>query len=74
MNNVPRPFPLAGASDKHGTVIIVGAGAAGLSAAHHLKNFGFQVRLSNRGVRYQTEAALATEWSVVLIDFKKSFI
>lgn len=42
MRNVPRPFPFPDV-DGRGTILVVGAGAAGLSAAYHLRNFGFQV-------------------------------
>ena len=42
MRSVPRPFPFPDV-DRRGTILVVGAGAAGLSAAYHLRNFGFQV-------------------------------
>lgn len=44
LSNMPRPFPLA-AGVTSGTVLIVGAGTAGLAAAYHLRNFGFQVKI-----------------------------
>lgn len=42
LNNVPRPFPIAGKGGR-GKVLVIGAGAAGLSAAFHLRNHGYQV-------------------------------
>ncbi len=41
IKNMPRPFPLAPPTRE--TVIIIGAGTAGLAAAYHLRNFGYQV-------------------------------
>ena len=40
--NMPRPLPFA-AGLKPEKVLVVGAGTAGLAAAYHLRNFGYQV-------------------------------
>ena len=39
---MPRPFPF-GNPPRPEIVLIVGAGTAGLAAAYHLRNFGYQV-------------------------------
>ena len=39
--NKQGPFPLALPTRE--SVIIIGAGTAGLAAAHHLRKFGYQV-------------------------------
>ena len=45
VTNMPRPLPFA-AGLKRETVLVVGAGTAGLAAAYHLRNFGYQVYAS----------------------------
>ena len=40
--NMPRPLPFT-SGVKPETVLVVGAGTAGLAAAYHLRNFGYQV-------------------------------
>ena len=42
LKNMPRPFPITGRGGR-GKVLVIGAGAAGLSAAYHLRNHGYQV-------------------------------
>lgn len=44
ITNVPRPFPLA-SGVRTCSVLVVGAGTAGLAAAYHLRNFGYKVVL-----------------------------
>lgn len=49
LNDMPRPFPFSSTTGTNGRgkkVIIVGAGPAGLAAAYHLRNFGYDVRSS----------------------------
>lgn len=43
LQNPPIPFPLYGCPERKSDVIVIGAGSAGLSAAHHLRNFGYKV-------------------------------
>jgi len=45
MKNVARPLPFPNI-DGRGTVLVVGAGASGLSAAYHLRNHGYQVNIT----------------------------
>eukprot|EP00731_Ephydatia_muelleri_P010985 Em0005g1571a len=43
--SAPRPFTFISNLDKKSTVLIIGAGAAGIAAAHHLSNFGHRVKI-----------------------------
>lgn len=44
MVHAPRPFPFVNTGKRKSSVLIVGAGSAGLAAAYHLRNFGHQVQ------------------------------
>lgn len=43
--SAPRPFHFISNLDKKSTVLIIGAGTAGIAAAHHLSNFGHRVKI-----------------------------
>ena len=47
MTHVPRPFPSEGSQERKSSVLIVGAGPAGLASANHLRNFGYKVSQFN---------------------------
>ena len=47
VNDMPRPLPFSpNFSGRGSSVVVVGAGPAGLAAAFHLRNFGYKVCLS----------------------------
>lgn len=43
MTHAPCPFPSEGSQERKSSVLIVGAGSAGLASANHLRNFGYKV-------------------------------
>ena len=47
MTHAPRPFPSEGSQERKSSVLIVGAGPAGLASANHLRNFGYKVSPSD---------------------------
>ena len=47
--DIPRPLPFSSsASGRGNNIVIVGAGPAGLAAAYHLRNFGYNVSLKEQ--------------------------